>query len=78
MGDLAAQMIDALGGRANIRELSSCITRLRLVLADPTKMNEQAVKALGALGVIKLGTTVQVVLGTKAERIESEMKALMK
>lgn len=78
MSDVAAKLIEALGGKENIKEVEACITRLRLVLADPSKMNEKAIKGLGAVGILKLGTNIQVVLGTHAERIESEMKDLMK
>lgn len=78
MSDVAARMIEALGGQGNIRELESCITRLRVVLNNPAAMNEKAVKALGAVGVLKIGDAVQVVLGTHAEQIERAMKALMK
>lgn len=77
MAERAAQMIEALGGKANIREVEACITRLRLVLADPSKLDERAVKALGAMGVIKMGPNIQVVLGFQAERIEAQMKVLL-
>jgi glucose-like phosphotransferase system IIB component len=78
MSDVAAKMIEALGGKENIKEVEACITRLRLLLVDPSKMNEKAIKGLGAVGILKIGPNVQVVLGTHAERIESEMKELMK
>lgn len=78
MSDVAAKLIEALGGKGNIRELESCITRLRILLNNPAAMNEKAVKALGAVGVVKMGAAIQVVLGTQAERIEREMKALLK
>lgn len=78
MSDVAAKLIEALGGKGNIWELESCITRLRILLNNPAAMNEKAVKALGAVGVVKMGAAIQVVLGTQAERIEREMKALLK
>lgn len=78
MSDVAAKLIEALGGKSNILELESCITRLRILLNNPSALNEKAVKALGAVGVMKMGGAIQVVLGTHAERIEQEMKALLK
>lgn len=77
MSERALSMIEALGGKANIREVEACITRLRLVLNDPSKLNEKAVRALGAIGVMKLGPNIQVVLGFEAEQIEAQMKALL-
>lgn len=77
MSERAAAMIEALGGKANIREVEACITRLRLVLNDPSMLNEKAVKGLGAIGVMKMGPNIQVVLGFQAEQIEAQMKALL-
>ncbi|MGE5484515.1 MAG: glucose PTS transporter subunit EIIB [Ignavibacteriales bacterium] len=75
--DRAERIIEALGGKANITALDSCITRLRLVLRDPGAVDEKRLKALGAIGVIRLASSVQVIMGTASELIESEMKAVM-
>ena len=72
--DAAADYLKYLGGGENIDILDSCITRLRLVLKDPSKIDEPMLKKTGALGVIKSEKGVQVVVGTRAELIASEMK----
>lgn len=77
MSEKAAQILAALGGKENVKSLESCITRLRVELRDPSKLNDKQLKLLGAVGVMKMGTAVQVVLGTMAERIETEIKKLM-
>jgi glucose-like phosphotransferase system IIB component len=74
----ASVILQALGGKDNIKYLDSCITRLRLTLTDPAKMDERTLKLQGAVGIIKLGGgNVQVVLGTEAELIEQEIKDLL-
>lgn len=74
----AAAILKALGGKENIQQLDSCITRLRVTLVDIAKMNEPALKAQGAVGVMKIGGgNVQVVLGTDAEFIEEEIKEML-
>ncbi len=78
MSERAARMIQALGGKDNIVSLDSCITRLRLTLRDPGLVDEKKLRALGAVGVIKVGGSVQVILGTTAELVEAEMKLLLK
>lgn len=76
---IAEQYIAALGGRGNIGEVEACITRLRLTLKDNTLINEARLKALGAAGVIKIGTqNAQVVVGTRAELMAEEIKKVMK
>lgn len=75
---LAQKYIDVLGGAANIKEIESCITRLRLVLVDNKTVDEHALKALGASGVMKAGTQVtQVIVGTKAELLVDAMKKFL-
>ncbi len=74
----AQHILDALGGKANIKHLDSCITRLRITLIDMSMLNERALKAEGAVGIMKLGGgNIQVVIGTEAEIIEQEIKDLM-
>ena len=74
----ASNILAALGGKDNVEYLDSCITRLRITLNDPTKLNEKALRAEGAVGIVKLGGgNIQVVLGNEAEIIEQEIKELM-
>ncbi|MCT4565844.1 MAG: N-acetylglucosamine-specific PTS transporter subunit IIBC [Maledivibacter sp.] len=78
MNGLAKQYIEALGGKDNIEELDSCITRLRLTLKDSSKVNEQRLKNLGASGVVKMGkNSMQVIVGTKVEILCNKMKTFL-
>ena len=71
--------IRALGGAANLRAVEACTTRLRLVLEDPARLDENAVKALGARGVLKLAQgSVQVVVGPIADQLASEIRASLR
>jgi PTS system N-acetylglucosamine-specific IIC component len=73
--ELATQYIDLLGGKDNIKEINSCITRVRLVLNSNKSLDENAFKSLGASGILKAGTQVtQIIVGTKAELLVDAMK----
>ncbi|MDN3616370.1 N-acetylglucosamine-specific PTS transporter subunit IIBC [Vibrio gallaecicus] len=73
----AAQYLKALGGHANLTSIDSCITRLRLTLKDATLANETTLKAIGAMGVVKMGANnLQVIVGTEAEEIAHAMKQI--
>ncbi|AHG77695.1 N-acetylglucosamine-specific PTS transporter subunit IIBC [Mannheimia varigena] len=73
----AKQFMDALGGKENLLNIDACITRLRLTLADVSKVNDAQLKALGSKGNIKLGENAfQVILGTEAEFVADAMKKL--
>ncbi len=75
----ARKYIDYLGGAENIKKLDACITRLRLEIEDNEKIDEEGLKKLGALGVMKLTAhNVQVVVGTRAEMIADQIKKELK
>ncbi|OCG27889.1 PTS glucose transporter subunit IIBC [Gilliamella sp. wkB108] len=75
---LAEQYLAVVGGKQNLTNIDSCITRLRLNVNDSDLIDEQATKALGAMAVIKLGKTgVQIVVGQQAEKIADQMKKLV-
>lgn len=73
-------ILQALGGKENIKNIEACITRLRLTLENEKLIDTVALKHLGAKGVISLGGgNVQVVFGTYSELIREEiMKVLRK
>ena len=75
VSEVARGYFNAIGGRENIVEIDSCITRLRLTLKDASIIDEAAIKRLGAAGIIKPNNkNVQIVVGTHAELIAEEMK----
>lgn len=75
---LANQVLEALGGRANVESVEGCITRLRLFVKEPEQIDDARLKELGASGVIKRGKIAQVVMGTQSDRIAERIKRLMK
>jgi len=77
--DRALAYIKALGGAANIVALDACTTRLRLVMADQSVVDEAALKRLGARGMIRpSATALQVVVGTDADQVAGEMKIALR
>ena len=72
----AEQILAALGGDANIIELEPCITRLRVEVIDPALVDEAALKATGAFGVVRSGKVVQVVVGVEADTLASDIEDL--
>ncbi|KVN36067.1 PTS N-acetyl-D-glucosamine transporter [Burkholderia pyrrocinia] len=72
----AQRYIAALGGAGNLSVVDACTTRLRLTVADPEKVSEADLKAIGARGVLKRGgNSVQVIIGPEADIIADEMRA---
>ena len=77
MASKAEQIVAALGGSDNIVEIEPCITRLRTEVHDPSLVDEDALKAAGAHGVLKAGTVIQVVVGPEADTIASDIEDIL-
>ena len=71
----AEQIVAGLGGRENISDLEPCITRLRVEVVDQEKVDEEALRASGAFGVVRSGRVVQVVVGPTADELAGEITA---
>lgn len=68
-GDLnedAKVIIAALGGAENIEDVDACITRLRVGVKDPSKVDRDAFKKLGSAGVLDVDGGIQAIFGAKA------------
>ncbi|WP_372784540.1 N-acetylglucosamine-specific PTS transporter subunit IIBC [Phenylobacterium sp.] len=75
-GSRAGGFITALGGAANLVAVEACTTRLRLVVADQDAVDEPALKALGARGLVRPSKQdLQVVLGPQADDVAREIRA---
>jgi N-acetylglucosamine PTS system EIIB component len=77
MTSKAERIIAGLGGADNIIEIEPCITRLRTELADGTMVDEAALKAAGAHGVLRAGNIVQVIVGPEADTIAGDIEELL-
>ncbi|HTY50367.1 MAG TPA: N-acetylglucosamine-specific PTS transporter subunit IIBC [Steroidobacteraceae bacterium] len=73
-----ADYLHALGGADNLRSVDACTTRLRLMVNRSDALDREALKRLGARGVIELGGgAVQVVLGPMADRVAGNIRAAL-
>ncbi|HEY6870522.1 MAG TPA: N-acetylglucosamine-specific PTS transporter subunit IIBC, partial [Novosphingobium sp.] len=71
----AARFVAALGGRANLRQVAACTTRLRLVVADQGKVDDAALRVLGAKGIVRPSAdALQVVLGPEADQVAGDIR----
>jgi PTS system N-acetylglucosamine-specific IIB component len=73
----ASDIVAGLGGADNIVEVEGCITRLRTEVKDPGKVDQAALKAVGAHGVLVSGTAVQVVVGPEADSLADDVQDLL-
>ena len=75
---MAPRLVAAFGGAGNIKNLDACITRLRVDLNDVSKASAESLKALGAAGVMQVGSGMQAIFGTRSENLKTAMDEYMK
>ena len=75
---MAARLVAAFGGAANIRSLDACITRLRLDLKDVSLASAETLRGLGAAGVVQVGGGMQAIFGTRSENLKTDMEEYMR
>ena len=74
----AVNIINLLGGRANIVDVDACMTRLRGTVKEADKVgNEEQWKAEGAMGLVMKGNGVQAIYGPKADVLKSDIQDLL-
>jgi glucose PTS system EIICB or EIICBA component len=71
---MAPRLVAAFGGANNIRSLDACITRLRVDLHDVSRASSDALKSLGATGVMQVGNGMQAIFGTRSENLKTDME----
>ena len=75
---MAARLVAAFGGASNIRSLDACITRLRVELNEVSLASAEALRGLGAAGVMQVGGGMQAVFGTRSENLKTDMEEYMR
>ncbi|WP_353421542.1 glucose-specific PTS transporter subunit IIBC [Staphylococcus delphini] len=75
---LPFDVLDAMGGKDNVKHLDACITRLRVEVHDKAKVDVNTLKELGAAGVLEVGNNMQAIFGPKSDQIKHDMALIMK
>lgn len=71
---IAGDILNDVGGKENVRDLTHCFTRLRFVLKDSSKANKAKIERTeGVIQVVEAGGQFQVVLGSKVNKVYDEM-----
>ncbi|MGN0056349.1 MAG: alpha-glucoside-specific PTS transporter subunit IIBC [Atopobiaceae bacterium] len=75
---LAANILDMLGGKDNITDVTNCVTRLRVNVKDPSKVaDDKDFKAIGTMGISKNGKAMQVIIGLTVTQVRERFDQLL-
>lgn len=70
----AKNVLNALGGKKNIKYLDACITRLRITVKDLRKVQRLKLKQLGVAGIMIVGNNIQAIFGPQSEILKDQIK----
>ncbi|UYM15003.1 PTS glucose transporter subunit IIBC [Endozoicomonas euniceicola] len=76
--ELARNLVEAFGGKGNIKNLDACITRLRVTVNKADDVDQDRIKALGATAVVVVGKNMQAIFGPQSDNIRTEMQEAIK
>ncbi|MGN6712466.1 PTS transporter subunit EIIC [Anaerocolumna jejuensis] len=75
---IAEEVLQAVGGKENIANLTHCMTRLRFDLKDKGIPNDEEVKKIrGVVGVARGGNQYQVIIGTQVAQVFDELAGIV-
>lgn len=75
---LVMDILEGLGGKENIVELTNCATRLRVNVKDETLCKDDAYfKAIGTHGCSANGKAYQVIIGLKVAKVRDDFENLL-
>lgn len=76
---MAAEILEGLGGAGNVISAGHCATRLRVELKDPSLTDDAKLRQAGALGVMRAGRKgVQVIIGTQVQFVSDAVNEQLK
>lgn len=68
-------LIKAFGGQSNITKIDACLTRLRISVEEFTKVSQEELKELGAIGVVNANGEAQAIFGKNSEELRAAMQS---
>lgn len=68
------QLIGYLGGKGNIKGVSSTLSKVNVELADVKAVDIDGIKKLGATGIVQNQDKLAMIFGKVSEAIEYEIK----
>ena len=73
-GDPIIDLINGLGGKANILSVENCFTRLRVNVADESLVNEELINHMENSGIVRKGADIQIIFGMKVASVRGAVE----
>lgn len=70
------KLVAYLGGKENIVDAESNVSRLKVTLRDVSKVNKDGIQKLGAKGIVEIDNQLKIIFGTHAIGLKKYIKEM--
>ena len=72
----ANKLVEYLGGIKNIVNMEVSISRFKVTLKDPSKVNKEGIQKLGARGIVEIDNTIKIIFQDNAKKLKKCIEQL--
>lgn len=70
------KLVELLGGKDNIIETETNLSRFKVTLKDVTKANKEGIQKLGAKGIVEIDNQLKIILGPDSKQLKKYIDGL--
>ena len=70
------KLVELLGGKDNIIETETNLSRFKVTLKDVTKANKEGIQKLGAKGIVEIDNQLKIILGPESKQLKKYIDGL--
>ena len=70
------KLVEYLGGKDNIIETESNLSRFKVTLKDVSKANKEAITKMGAKGIVEIDNELKIILGPESKQLKKYINSL--
>lgn len=64
------KLVELLGGKDNIIETETNLSRFKVTLKDVSKANKEGIQKLGANGIVEIDNQLKIILGPESKQLK--------
>ena len=72
----ANKLVELLGGKKNIITIEASMSRFKVTLKDPSKVNKEGIQKLGARGIVEIDNTIKIIFQKDAKKLKKCIEQL--
>lgn len=66
----ANKLVECLGGIKNITHMEVSVSRFKVTVKDPSIVNKDGIKKLGARGIVEIDNTLKIIFSDNAKKLK--------